>query len=51
MRYRVEAKPITGEMARLWTRLNDGTIEGQQPDGSEILDSLRKAVMNGDRVE
>ena len=51
MRYLVGAKPITGEMARLWTRLNDGTIEGQQPDGREILASMRRAVMKGDRVE
>ena len=51
MRYLVGAKPITAEMARLWTRLNDGTIEHQQPDGREILASMRRAVMKGGRVE
>ena len=38
-------------MARFWDLLNDGTIETQVPDGREIVSSMRRAVMNGGRVE
>ena len=38
-------------MARFWDLLNDGTIETQEPDGREIVSSMRRAVMNGGRVE
>ena len=42
---------MAAEMPRLRTLLNDGTIEAQEPDGREILASMRRAVMNGDKVE
>lgn len=51
MLYFVKARPIVTEMSRLWTFLNDGTIEAQEPDGREILASMKRAVMNGDKVE
>ncbi len=51
MLYLVKARPIIAEMTRFWTILNDGTIEAQEPDGREILASMRRAVMNGGRVE
>ncbi len=51
MHYLVRARPIVAEMARLWTLLNDGTIEAQEPDGREIVASMRRAVMNGGQVE
>jgi hypothetical protein len=38
-------------MARFWDLLNDGTIETQEPDGREMVSSMRRAVMNGGRVE
>jgi hypothetical protein len=38
-------------MARFWDLLNNGTVETQEPDGREIVSSMRRAVMNGDRVE
>jgi hypothetical protein len=38
-------------MARFWNLLNDTTIETQEPDGREIVSSMRRAVMNRDRVE
>ena len=38
-------------MARFWDLLNDGTIETQEPDGREIVSSMRRAVINRDRVE
>jgi len=46
--YRVTArfKPATaGELRR---RLDDGTIAAQQPDGQEMVDSLRRAVVKDD---
>jgi hypothetical protein len=49
--YLVRARPIIAEMARFWDLLNNGTIETQEPDGREIISSMRRAVMNGGRVE
>ena len=51
MLYIVKARPIVTEMHRLWTLLNDGTIEAQEPDGREILASMRRAVLKDGRVE
>lgn len=49
--YLVKARPIATEMSRLWTLLNDGTIEAQEPDGREILASMRRAVTNHGKAE
>jgi len=49
--YLIRARPIIAEMARFWDLLNDGTIETQEPDGGEIVSSMRRAVINRDRVE
>jgi hypothetical protein len=38
-------------MGRFWTLLNEGTIEAQEPDGREIVASMKRAVMNGGKVE
>lgn len=51
MLYVVKARPIVTEMSRLWTILNDGTVESQEPDGREILASMRRAVMKNGKVE
>jgi hypothetical protein len=51
MRYRVKARPIIAEMPSFWAILNDGTLQAQKPDGSEIVASMKRAVMNGGRVE
>lgn len=51
MLYLVTARPIAAELAKFWVLLNDGTIEAQEPDGREIFASMRRAVMNGDKVE
>jgi hypothetical protein len=45
MKYAVRAKPRIDKLPRLWTILNDGTIEQQEPDGKEILASMRRAVI------
>lgn len=51
MLYLVKAKPVVAEMPRLWTLLDDGTIEAREPDGREILASMRRAVMKNGKVE
>jgi hypothetical protein len=51
MRYLVRAQPRMEELARFWTALNNGTIERQEPDGREIVESMKRAVMSGNRVE
>ncbi len=51
MLYLVKAQPKATEMTRFWGLLNDGTIEAQQPDGGEIVASMRRAVINRDKVE
>ncbi len=51
MLYIIRARPIVAEMARFWNLLNDGTIGTQEPDGREIVSSMRRAVMNRGRVE
>jgi len=51
MLYMVRARPIVAEMAKFWVLLNDGTIGTQKPDGSEIVASMKRAVMNEGKVE
>ncbi len=45
MKYAVRAKPRIDKLPRLWAILNDGTIQRQEPDGIEILASMKRAVM------
>ena len=46
MIYKVTAR-LKSETAReLHRKLNDGTIERQQPDGREIVASMRRAVVS-----
>jgi hypothetical protein len=45
MKYSVRAKPRIDTLPRLWTILNDGTVEHQEPDGMEILASMKRAVI------
>lgn len=49
--YVVRAQPRTRELGGFWELLNDGTIRSQEPDGREIIDAMKRAVINGDRVE
>ena len=51
MLYAVRAKPRTKELGRFWELLNDGTIQNQEPDGREIVDSMKRAIMIGDHLE
>jgi hypothetical protein len=51
LQYIVRARPILGEMARFWSLINDGTVAAQEPDGAEIVASMKRAVMNEGKVE
>jgi len=50
MLYRVIAKFNKAKALEFHQKLTDGTIESQQPDGSEIVASMRRATIdyNGD---
>jgi hypothetical protein len=51
MLYRVRAKPVAERMSEFLRALTDGTIEGQEPDGEEIVASMKRAVVEGGHVE
>ena len=50
MFYRVTARLNAGTGADFLRKLTDGTIESQPPDGPEIVDAMKRAVLadNGD---
>ena len=43
MIYSVKAKFIEEKMKEFFQMLTDGTIENQKPDGTEILNSMKRA--------
>ena len=45
MKYSVTAQPRIDKLSQLWTILNDGKVEHQEPDGGEILASMKRAVI------
>jgi hypothetical protein len=45
MKYSVRARPRIEKLPTLWIILNDGTVEQQEPDGKEILASMRRALI------
>lgn len=51
MRYAVTAQPRKDKLSRFWTILNDGTIESQEPDGKEIVASMKRAVIIDGRAK
>lgn len=51
MQYDVRAKPKATELQRFWTWLNDGTIGSQEPDGREIVASMKRAVLTAGVLE
>ena len=51
MRYSIRAEPRIAELGRFWKLLNDGTIGNQEPDGTEILASMKRARITDGRVE
>ena len=48
MIYRVRARFKTDTAAAFLKKLTDGTVQQQTPDGPEIVDSMNRAVLNGD---
>ena len=52
MIYHVQATFRESTAAELLTKLTDGSVAAQRPDGSEIVRSLERAVVNTDgRIE
>ena len=45
MLYRVEAKFHNDLLKEFFTKLTDGTIENQKPDGLEIIASMKRAKL------
>ena len=46
MIYHVEARFRAGTAQEFLTRLTDGTIASQRPDGAELVASMQRAVVN-----
>jgi hypothetical protein len=49
--YRIQAKPIEEALPELYKLLVDGTIANQEPDGEEIVASMRRAKFKNGLVE
>jgi len=49
--YTVNAKPKNAQLPKFWALLNDGTIRDQEPDGREIIASMKRAVLANDLVQ
>jgi len=43
MIYSVKARFIEEKMGEFYTKLTDGTIQNQKPDGQEIINSMKRA--------
>ena len=48
MMYKVKATLIQSKAKEFLTHLQDGTIESQQPDGPEIVASMKRATLDGE---
>lgn len=46
MIYKVKAKLIEDSVDEFFSKLTDGTIANQRPDGGEIVASMKRAVRN-----
>ncbi len=51
MLYRVRARFVDGKREEFFRILTDDTVAAQEPDGHEIVASMRRAVHHDDRVE
>ena len=43
MKYHVRAKYVEANLPQFYRQLTDGSIEGQRPDGREIIASMKRA--------
>lgn len=50
MLYKVKAKFHTDLLAEFFTKLSDGTIEHQKPDGLEMVASMKKAKVTDENT-
>jgi len=50
MLYKVEAKYKPKLLQTFYTKLTDGTIASQKPDGKEILNAMKKAKITTERT-
>jgi len=50
MIYKVKATIIENKIGELYLKLTDGTIAKQRPDGTEIIASMKRAVLTGPGV-
>ena len=50
MLYRVRASILQDNMEKFFQKLSDGTIEQQEPDGPEIVASMRRAKLTSPGV-
>ena len=48
MLYRIRAKIIKHNLREFYSKLTDGTISEQFPDGKEIIESMRRAKITND---
>ena len=44
MIYKVKARIIENKVGEFYSKLTDGTIENQKPDGEEIISAMKSAV-------
>ena len=45
MIYKVQAKIIEEKIPEFFSKLTDGTISNQKPDGQEIVAAMKRAVI------
>jgi len=50
MLYKVKAKFHKALLKEFFTKLTDGTIESQKPDGVEIINSMKRAKVTDDET-
>ncbi len=50
MNYKVQARYIEDKAGEFFQKLTDGTIASQQPDGAEIVSSMKKAKIVGQGI-
>jgi len=50
MIYKVKARVIDETIGEFYCKLADGTVAKQQPDGEEIVASMKRAVLTGPGV-
>jgi len=50
MIYKVQARYIEDKVGEFFQKLTDGTIASQQPDGAEVVSSMKNAKIVGEDI-